>query len=270
MPHKPMLTVSLLFLMLSSCSKVENKDFSDLPIIEAYLMPGSYPQVNISRQTPFSSSAEYATDDITKLQIFLGCNGTERELSSSGDGVYIDSSELCVTGASYTLRFVYNSLTVSAVTTTPSKPLNFTQSVTEISMERQDSTSGPPGTTMPDPVTVSWDNTDGSYYIVVIDCMEETLDPIRDFGDKEPPGNRFREAPTTSTAMEIRPNEFQYFGKHRLILYHVLPDYASLYDVNSTSSQNLTNPSTSIINGYGIFTGMNADTLYLNIRESSK
>jgi hypothetical protein len=48
----------------------------------------------------------------------------------------------------------------------------------------------------------------------------------------------------------------------------VLPDYASLYSENSTSSQNLTNPSTSIVNGYGIFTGLNADTLYLNVLEN--
>jgi hypothetical protein len=66
----------------------------------------------------------------------------------------------------------------------------------------------------------------------------------------------------------LRPQEFQYFGKHRLILYHVLPDYASLYSENSTSSQNLTNPSTSIMNGYGIFTGLNSDTLYFTVNEN--
>lgn len=52
-----------------------------------------------------------------------------------------------------------------------------------------------------------------------------------------------------------------------IILYHVLPDYASLYEENTTSSKNLTNPSTSITNGYGIFTGLNSDTLYIDAEE---
>jgi hypothetical protein len=121
---------------------------------------------------------------------------------------------------------------------------------------------------MPDPVTLTWDNEDDSYYIVVIENMESTLDPIRDFGDDTPPGNIFRKPPTTSSGLQLRPQEFQYFGKHRLILYHVLPDYASLYSEKTTSSQNLTNPSTSIMNGYGIFTGLNSDTLYLKVNEN--
>jgi hypothetical protein len=61
--------------------------------------------------------------------------------------------------------------------------------------------------------------------------------------------------------------DFQYYGTHRIILYHVLPDYATLYDSNSTSSQNLSNPSTSILNGYGIFTGLNSDTLFVEVTE---
>ena len=77
------------------------------------------------------------------------------------------------------------------------------------------------------------------------------------------PGNMFQKPPTTASGLEIRAMEFQYFGRHRLILFHVLPDYASLYSDSQTSSQNLTNPSTSIMNGYGIFTGLNSDTLYL-------
>jgi len=57
---------------------------------------------------------------------------------------------------------------------------------------------------------------------------------------------------------------------HRIILFHVLPDYASLYDEKISSSQNLTNPSTSITNGYGIFTGLNSDTLYIRVNEAAK
>jgi len=77
----------------------------------------------------------------------------------------------------------------------------------------------------------------------------------------------FRKSTTTATGLELSPQEFQYFGRHRIILYHVLPDYASLYSDNSTSSQNLIKSSMSIMNGYGIFTDLNADILYLSVRE---
>jgi hypothetical protein len=120
---------------------------------------------------------------------------------------------------------------------------------------------------MPDPISLTWYNPDASNYIVVIENMESTLTAIRDFGDNVRPGNIFRKAPTTSSGIEIQSMEFQYYGKHRLILYHVLPDYASLYSDKQFSSQNLTNPSTSILNGYGIFTALNSDTLYLTVKK---
>ncbi len=129
------------------------------------------------------------------------------------------------------------------------------------------STSGPP-TEMQEPVTLRWVNGDDSYYIVVIENIETTLDLIRDFGDTTTAPHIFKKLTTTSSGLQLRPQEFQYYGKHRLILYHVLPDYASLYSQNSTSSQNLTNPSTSIMNGYGIFTGLNSDTLNFTVREN--
>ena len=163
----------------------------------------------------------------------------------------------------------FNSKDVSAYTYVPDKPSNFTQSATRIAIQRTDSSSGPPfGGSMPDPIDLTWDNNDGSYYLLVIENIEETLDPIRDFGDAEPPGNIFRKQPTTSASEQIRPMELEYYGTHRLILYHVLPDYATLYDQNSNSSQNLANPSSSIVNGYGIFTGLNSDTLFLEVTEA--
>ena len=50
-------------------------------------------------------------------------------------------------------------------------------------------------------------------------------------------------------------------GKTLLILYHVNPDYAAIYNSSSASSQDLTGASSDINNGQGIFTGLNSDTL---------
>lgn len=255
---------------LTACIERDNSEFTDIPIVESYLRPGDYLRLNVSRQIPFSYNVSYSSDDINNLTITITNNNIDYILTPLGDGNYIDSTLIITEGQRYDLYFNYNSKNITAYSEVPLKPLNFTQSAKTISVMRMDSTSVPTGGgmwEMPEPLELTWKNEDDSYYIVVVENMEETLDPVRDFGDEEMPEMRFRKAPTTSSGIQMRPQEFQYFGNHRIILYHVLPDYASLYDDKTESSQNLTNPSTSIMNAYGIFTGLNADTLYLYVDE---
>lgn len=255
---------------VSSCEKENNSQFTDAPILESYLKPGDFLNIKISRQLPFFSDIVFSEDNLANLSISVAFNNQTDILQPLDSGLYVDSNIIIKENITYELRFNFNGKQVYAYTHVPAKPTNYTQSATSISVPRMDSTSSPPtgGFSMPEPVELTWDNPDKSYYIVVIENMETSLDAIHDFGDNERPKNMFREAPTTSSGLEIRAMQFQYYGKHRLILYHVLPDYASLYKENSNSSQNLSNPSTSISNGYGIFTGLNTDTLYLNVVES--
>ncbi len=255
--------------LLQGCSEKENIEFTDWAIIESYIHPGDYFNVKITRQIPFSEGVTYSSDDINNLSIVVKHNNQDYLLEPLGDGKYADSSLMVEEGDEYELTFYFNSEKVYAYTYIPSKPKNFTQSVTEISITRMDSnfTPGSGGFEMPDPVELTWVNTNNDYYLAIVENMETTLDPIRDFGDATPPGNFFRKQPTNSSGTELRAMEFQYFGTHRIILYHVLPDYAALYNNSTSSSQNLTNPSTSISNGYGIFTGLNADTLYIEVKE---
>lgn len=267
---KILIVILLTVIVFTGCTKRDNSEFTDIPIMESYLCPGEHLNLAVSRQIPFSSNAVFSDDDINDLNISVLHNNTTYTLTSLGDGKYTSSTLVVEPEERYDLSFTYNSIYVSAYTEIPSKPQNFSQSATTISVMRMDSTSVPTmggGWEMPESLDLTWDNDDGSYYIVVIENMEEILDPVRDFGDNDRPESRFRKAPTTASGLIMRPQEFQYFGNHRIILYHVLPDYASLYDETTSSSQNLINPSTSIINGYGIFTGLNSDTLYLLVDE---
>jgi len=265
------LILSSFTVMLASCEK-NYQPFTDTPIIESYLSPGAHPVIKIYRQIPFESDVTYSSDNIDSLAVTLKYNDKTTLLKPVGDSCYSDTSLSIEENTKYTLSFEFNSRNVSAYTSVPAKPVDYTQSVTGISLQKMDSTFTPGGSfEMPDPVKLTWKNDDTSYYIVVVENMETTLDPVRDFGTTTAPPNMFRERPTTASGLELRPMEFRYFGKHRIILFHVQPDYASLYDNNNTSSsQNLTNPSTSITNGYGIFTGLNSDTLYLEVTKASK
>mgnify|MGYP006898381079 CR=1 FL=1 len=259
-------------LLIQGCDNSLEMEFTDWPIIEAYLNPGSPFLVRVTRQVPFSEDVEYSEDNIDSLELLINCNDTVYIPEPTGDGYYCDSALLVAESANYTLSFTFNNKSVTAYTYVPVKPANFEQSETSISIERMDSTNSPPsgGFSMPDPISLTWDNEDLSYYLLVVENIEDSLDPIRDFGDEDPPENIFRKSPNTSTSEELRPNDFQYYGTHRIILFHVLPDYAALYDQTSNSSQDLTSPSTSIGNGYGIFTGMNSDTLWVEVAEAKK
>ena len=263
------LILLILVLICFSCDKVEQSEFTDSPILTGYLHPGEYFTIDISRQTPFSSDITYSGDDINNLSLQVERNGEFHTLLALGDGKYIDSTIVVAENDNYGLSFQFNSKTVTGYTYIPTKPTNATQSAIELYVDRVDSgTFGPPPMSMPDPIKISWDNSDHSYYLILIENIESSLDPIRDFGDNGPPSNIFRKQPTSLSSEEIGAREFQYFGTHRVVIYHVLPDYAALYDDNSSSSQNLSNPSTSIVNGYGIFTGMNSDTLWIEVKEN--
>jgi hypothetical protein len=67
---------------------------------------------------------------ISAIIIFTGMACTERNnvffLTPLGNGKYIDSTLGIEAGKRYDLSFMYNSMTVSAYTTIPSKPVNFT------------------------------------------------------------------------------------------------------------------------------------------------
>lgn len=260
------IAVFFLVTVLASCKK-ETQEFTDSPVIEAYLETGKPMSVKITRQIPFSDGVTYSDDDVNNLFVNVTYNNTLHLLKPIGSGQYVDSTLIVTEGAYFNLGFAFNKKQVTAYTSIPLKPQNITQSVTTYSLTKFVAGSGPPtgGFTQPDPVKITWTNTDNSYYLVIVENIETTLDPIRDFGNNTPPGNRFKKTPTTSADIEIRAQEFQYYGTHRIIIFHVLPDYATLYNTTSSSSQNLTNPSTSITNGYGIFTGLNSDTVFVEV-----
>jgi hypothetical protein len=120
---------------------------------------------------------------------------------------------------------------------------------------------------MPDPITVSWTNADASYYLIVVNVTDSDPDPINDVEDENRPDFAFRKEPNQSSETELSSRDFQYYGNHSIELYHLNPDYAALYNSNSTSSQNLTNPITNVENGLGIFTGINKAVKYIHVIE---
>ena len=256
-----------LILTLNSCETEEEQlAFNDIPVVESYLTQTKPVSVKIARKTPYDYNVALSDENLDLLQVKILFDDQIRIIPSVGNGEYKDDTFIPQEGVKYKLEFEFNNQTVSSSTEILSKPVNFKQSVTQINMLGIDFSTRPPTRpAMPDPVKLTWTNDDNSYYMVVIENMESAPTAINDYGDREPPGRFFRNAPTQTNQYEIQSMHFQYYGRHRLILYHLNADYAALYNDTGNSSQNLTNPTTNIENGLGIFTGINADTLLVNV-----
>ena len=258
---------TLCALLLLGCIKEENSSFfEDVPVIEGYLLANDVLTLKISRQVPFLEGVEYSEEDINSLDISISDNNNTYLLSPIGEGQYVDSTLTIKEGGQYDLRFLFNDKEVTASTIIPDKPLSLKQSVSEITIRRVNPLNGLGAGfgNLPDPVELSWENSDASNYIVVVENIEENPEPILT-GDQPPP-SLFLNKPTQGSTYEIPFGSFSYYGTHRILLYHVNPDYALLYEDQETSSQNFSTPISGINNGFGIFTGISSEELLLEIK----
>jgi Domain of unknown function (DUF4249) len=226
-------------------------------VVESYLAPGQPVSVKITKEI------EYGTDTVNlpldNLTVVIANNGTDYTLTNAGNGIYNSNTLPVAVGGTYQLKFDYNGVQVSATTVIPGKPANFTQSATTLTVP----TTFPP-TAIPSPINLKWENPNLDYHLVVVTNLEANPVPINSNGQGRPV---FRTEPSQTTSQELSFRQFTYLGNHRVVLYRIWPEYAALYEDNGNNSNNLAEPPTNVVNGRGIFTGINtADTLYVKVQ----
>ena len=220
--------------------------------------------MTISVKSPYDANATPADIDLDLLNVSIGYHGTTTRLIPLGDGVYADTLGLVpvIADSTYTLTFNFNGKIINSTTIVPPKPASVAQSVTYISMSQIDLTSTnqvmPPA-----PVEITFANKDNSYYIATVECVDTGTVSI--YKDSIPANDMFSSMPVTGTRIDIHPMRLRYFGMNRIILYHINPEYSTFFMQQASTSQSYQEPPSNITNGLGIFTGVNADTLYLNV-----
>ena len=245
------------------------------PVVQAYLVPGQPISVQVTKQIPFVDDTTGQGQPINGLALSITNAAKTYPLQTLGNGTYQSGGDITVkTGQTYQLDFDYTGRHVSGSTVIPSRPVSFSASQTEIyrtAISPGMGGSGGFGNQAATPVRLTWANPTGEYYFVVVDNIEASPVAIinRPNNPAVPATNanrRFRSQPVQSDFTNIQPQSFQYFGRHRVVLFHLNPDYAALYKQNSTSTQNVSTPPTTLTNGLGLFTGINTDTLYLAVK----
>ena len=256
------LLLVLLALLGGCASSTTETVFEDLPVVEAYLQPGRPITVQVSHKVAYDS-AGLVLQDLDALSLTVTHAGMAYPMTAVGGGVYAlaDSVLAIGYGESYQLDFQYAGVAVSAVTTVPDQPAGFALSTDLLEIEPFSPGSGTPPS-FNDPIEATWTNADGSNYLLYFENTETDPDLINEDAQGRP---SFRVNPTTSNTQEVNAFTFEYYGRYRVLLYHLNADYAALYDGNGSNSQNLTAPPTNVVNGYGIFTGVAADTLWLDV-----
>ncbi len=283
-------TYKIAFLLTFQCilwSCTETNDVinpNEKPIIEAYLAPNHQVSMKVYTEIPYSDTSEGKSEVIDGLTIKLtGSDGKIFTLKSIGNGQYESAKNELIGAAktTYTMEFDYIGRKVSASTEIPAKPASFKIDKTEISRTQIDLSSGMPsfggggggpfggGGETNTSVTLTWSNAQSVYHFVAVENTETS--PVQVLippSGATFPNFRFTNEPLTGTSNILRSQSFEYFGKHDIILYRVNAEYAALYQSSGTTSQNLSTPPSSISNGLGIFTGINADTLKFVVKKN--
>ncbi|HCT31171.1 MAG TPA: hypothetical protein DIW31_10685 [Bacteroidales bacterium] len=259
------LALSLQLLLFIACEKVEEQQTnSNKVVVEGYLQPNHKATIKVTKELAYESN-DSVLQPIDGLEIMLTNNDFSELMVDKGSGVYESNSLTIFENERYSIKFYYNKKLVKAETIVPSKPDNFTASATSFAIPSFSPFSGEPPS-FPDPIKLNWSNPDNKYCLVVVKNIESNPTAIFDTTRFELK-KIFRNKPMQSDNYELNMRSFNYYGTHQIIVFNINAEYVSLYDDNGTSSLNIQTPSTNVSGGLGIFTGINSDTVYVEVHQ---
>ena len=111
----------------------------------------------------------------------------------------------------------------------------------------------------------TWNNPDSWNHVLVFYNIDDTYFPL---GRARGNGARIVENDTKRKSVYyITSQNFAYYGNYQVILLRVNQEYVNVLNSNTLglNSNNLLNIPTNVSNGLGIFTAVQADTLYFSL-----
>lgn len=258
----------LALLYFSSCQPTLTAEFVDSPVVESYIYANRIPLVQIRRLIPLRNDITYSPDNLDSLEITLEDETDHSSviLKNIGNGYYTDAHTI-KSEHQYLLSFTYNNMPVTAETTVPKAPadMQLSSGTLEVPVFGQRPASLTKISELMNSVEVYWKNPDKDYFLVVTECIEPNPTYIRDTTYSSNPSTSFRMDPTQDTVCRLTDRSFTYLGRHRVILFRLSPEYLLLLKTVSNNSQSLQEIRANIKNGFGIFSGMDSDTIQLNV-----
>jgi len=256
-------------LLLASCSDYQETEVvTDVAVVESYLVPGENASVKLYQMIPFTDEEYTGPVTIDSAEVYIETDGKEYLLTPvdtvPGYYVCLDTSMVVEADKDYILTFDHNGTEVSAATTVPPKPQDL--SLSDI-YYYYDPYGSLPGYT--DPLEIYWDNTDGAYYQIVVEYLDETYKPISEYLDPNSYDSYrvIASGALSGDTYSLMPRrQLAFYGDYKLTLYRINDEYVNLlYSGTDQSTLSITEPQTNVKNGLGIFTGINLDVIYFKV-----
>lgn len=267
---KSIFYIAIAMLIFSSCT--DDSATVEIPqnvIVEGFLY-ANRPITNLKLMSiiPYYDSLDNQ-NTISDAIVNIEVDGNNYTMTSLGNGYYELPNVIIAPNKTYTINLDYYDKTVEATTIIPTEITGMTLSDTLVELT-QVTTGGPPtgnGNFNLPPLEITWDNDGISYYFVSIQNTETTINWINTMRiPEEETLFSFSSQPeiTGLHSLDVGRRLTQ-FGKHRVIVYKVNPEYALMLSEQSDNSFSLSEPYTNVENGRGIFTGISSDTLYFEV-----
>ncbi|RLD64456.1 MAG: hypothetical protein DRI95_10615 [Bacteroidetes bacterium] len=267
--------ISLFALIVAGCTKTTQdlNPYLDIPVVQAFLSPGVIPEVSLTRVYYFSDEDADTLNYINNALVYLINDSLSFQLQESDDtnGIYFyDGQDLVIKpDDNYSIVFDYKNTEVSSTTEIPNKPEDYKLSDDVVSLPRileGETYGGMPSVTE---IEFTWTNNTNDYFLVNIQYLEDVYDPVNANIVIEDPATaaNFTSSPIQDAYYSIRTRQFQYFGSYNAIIMSIPTEYAELYEsLNQSSLDGLAETKTNVINGKGIFTSFNTDTLQIEVK----
>lgn len=261
------------WLFLVSCENEITLETIDGLTMQAYLHAGQtidtvefYPLIALNA----SAKTENLSD---LLPLIYTQSGQVIELSyiSGSEGGYTAPETVVEVGETYTIEVDYKGVLVRAETQVPPAPLQVSISDTVIYRAQISDFSDLSNMEVPDPIEINWEGEEGAFYFAHVQNIEENPEAINLLFEEgnAPPRPDFQTEPSTETYYAIDTfREITHYGWYEVIIYRVNPEYVTLYDDNSSGVGNLNEIRTNVVNGFGIFTGLNSVKIYFQVVKS--
>jgi hypothetical protein len=235
---------------------------SNLVVVQAYLYAGE-PVQNIRLTSTLAIDADTSkAPPIDDAEVVLIKDGQWFKLAASpGDSGYYHyaGNDLIVqTDDLFRIEITYNDELISAETSVPEAPVNLALSdnVLHVPDYFDPSQIGE--------ITLSWTNENEVLYFVVIDNLEDNPQEI-ETGRPSSSAKRLISQPISRDSFPINFRSVTHRGKHRVKLYRINQEYADLYQSREQDSRDLNEPLTNIVNGLGIFSAFNSDSVFFDV-----
>ena len=266
----------LCIIINSSCEDISDFDPGESkPVVEAFLYEGeSVDDIYLKKTSPLKTPTKSDPEIISDAIITISSDGQDFILSAlkgQPERYAYDGNDLSVNiGDDYFLTFEYEDMIISSTTTIPSEPEGLDISPESIIIPRINSISDLRyfRESFQKTIDVTWNNTDGSYYYLVIENIEDSpqsIDPTDILGGLGI-NFEFTTSPTQENVLQLRPLiHYTQYGTHKVKIYHVNEEYALLYETSTQDSRDLNEPYTNINNGLGIFSGFSSQEVYFEV-----